>query len=119
MKKPFIDRERALAAKPQQAPYVKRTEKEQGLSVTVKLKPKTWMKWLGSGELVERTFELDALGREVYYACDGSASVKQIIRDFAKKHKIAEAESEMAVTTYMKTLMTKNLIYVAVDRKKE
>jgi len=58
---------------------------------------------------------LDALGREVYDTADGSRTVKTIARDFAASHKISVAEAELAVTTFLRTLMRKGLIAMLVE----
>jgi hypothetical protein len=65
---------------------------------------------------VERSFGLDVLGREVYEACDGRTKVKEIIHGFAKTHRVSLSEAEVSVTTFLKTLMTKGLVYMAVDK---
>jgi hypothetical protein len=113
-----LDRKAALGAKPEQAPYVRREERANGgLTVTVNLPRAGWLKWMsGSGD-VERSFGLDVLGREVYEACDGRTRVKEIIHRFARTHSMDVTEAEISVTTFLKTMMTKGLILMAVDKK--
>jgi hypothetical protein len=41
-----------------------------------------------------------------------------MIRKFAEKHNLSPAEAEMSVTGFLKTLMRKGLVYIAVDRNK-
>jgi len=115
-KRPKIDRKRALGARPEQLPAVKKLQEDGSLGVTVKLQPGRWGRWFGRDTLVERTFCLDSLGREVYEACNGKADVKTIVRRFASSHKISIAEAEMSVSEFLKTLMSKGLIAIAVDR---
>ena len=113
-----LDRDAALGAKPEQAPCVRREDREHGrLTVTVMLPRAGFLKWItGSGD-VERTFGLDVLGREVYEACDGRTKVKEIIRKFARTHRLSLPEAEVSVTTFLKTMMTKGLVMMAVDKK--
>ncbi len=122
MKKPRgkIGRAAALAGKPERLPVVRTKElPDGGLNVTVRLTPRPWLRWLETPEPVERTFTLDRLGREVYDACDGKTDAKTIIRRFAESHKVSIAEAELSVATFLKTLMSKAVIAVAIDRKKE
>jgi len=112
-----LDRGAALAARPEAAPLVRCEERENGGAlVTVRLARRRWLRWLGGPDEVEQSFGLDALGREVYEACDGKSSVRKIIRDFAARHKVSPAEAEIAVTTFLKTLMAKGLVVMAVDK---
>lgn len=109
-----LDRERALNARPQPAPVVRTERTADKLRVTVELARPRWQQWLGAQRLCQRTFSLDAYGQEVYAACDGQCTVRSIIRDFAAHHHLAPPEAEMAVTTFLKTLMAKGLVVMNV-----
>jgi len=74
-----------------------------------------WQRLLGAGSQTERSFGLDAYGREVFEACDGKRSVRAINRRFAKAHRIALAEAEMAVAAFLKTLLAKGLVAMEID----
>ncbi len=114
-----LERNRALAGRPEHLPVIASKEEGDGeLRVTVRLQTKRWQRWVGVPERLERDFVLDPYGREVYDACDGKRNVRAIVGDFAKSHHISVAEAERAVTTYLKTLMTKGLVAVAIDRGK-
>jgi hypothetical protein len=114
--KPRFGRNQAMAAQPQRLPTINcREEEDGGLAITVELEPHHWARWFGSNR-VRRTFTLDTLGREVYDACDGEASVRAIIRDFAKQHHVSIPEAEHAVTKFLKTLISKGLVAMAVER---
>jgi hypothetical protein len=89
-----------------------------GLRVTVLLDRPAWQRWLGGSEKVGRTFGLDNAGRQVYEACDGRRNARAIIRRFAAANRLNEAEAEIAVTTFLKTLMAKGLVAMEVERKK-
>jgi len=112
-----LSRERAMSARPDKAPVVRREELEGGRArVTVRLVKPRWMRLLSSGETFERTFGLDALGREVYDACDGRSKVQSIIRWFAREHKVSLPEAELSVTTFLRTMLVKGLVVMEVDR---
>jgi len=75
-----------------------------------------WLRIVGGPKEIERTFRLDPIGLEVYEACDGETAVNTIIRRFSRKHRVSEAEAEVAVTTFLKTLIMKGLVVIEVDR---
>jgi len=113
-----FDRDYALACKPRRLPVVRTEEKEEGkLYVTVKIRPARWVKWFGGREEVDRTFALDAIGGEVYEACDGKSQVKVMVREFAKTHKVSLAEAEVSVTSFLQTLMKKGLVAMTFDEE--
>ena len=117
---PAINRISALAAVPIQLPIVCTTPRDDGgIRVTVRFDRPRWHRWMGVTGAVERTFGLDPFGREVYEACDGNRSVRDIIREFSGKHKISEPEAELAVTRFLRTLISKSLVAVAVPETSE
>ena len=85
--------------------------------VTVTVHRPGWQRWLGGSEEFERTFGLDVLGRWVYQACDGQATVCALIDRFAAEQNIGLAEAEAAVTTFLQTLTGKGLIALRLDRR--
>lgn len=111
-----ITREAALGARPRQAPFEKREEKEGKLYITVQLRRPAWQRLLGADKFCDRTFGLDGYGQFVYQACDGKTTVKRIIRDFAAGNKVSVPEAELAVTKFVSTLLTRGLIYLEVER---
>lgn len=111
-----ISRDKALSARPQQVPVVRREETDGELKVTVRLQRPRWQRALGADKEGEHAMILDALGREVYEACDGKQTVRRIVKRFAAVHKVSVPEAEQSVTQYMLTLMKKGLIAMAVDK---
>jgi len=109
-KLPDYSRKQALEAKPVAFPPVRKEMKGEKLYVTLEFVRPRWQRVLGADKLCERSFGLDAYGREVYAACDGKTPVKTIIRRFAKKNHIDPAEAERNLTMFMKTLIGKGLI---------
>ena len=113
-----LGRGRALTARAQRLPVVRSEQTpDGGLTLVVRITPKRWLGWFTGSTETERTFNLDRLGAEVYQACDGKTDVRAIIRKFAATHKISVAEAEISVTTFLKTLVSKGLVALAVKRQ--
>jgi len=105
----------SLSARPHPAPVVGAKERpDGGLIVTIRVDRPRWQRLLGASERTERSFGLDAYGREVLEACDGRRSVKAIVRRFAKAHQMSLAEAELAVATFLKTLVSKGLVAMEI-----
>lgn len=112
-----LTRNAALDGRPHPMPVTRREEQDDGsLKIVVRLTRSRWQKWFGAPPEFDRTMWLDVLGREVYEACDGKRLVIDIVKGFADKHTVSIAESERAVTTYLKTLMGKGLIGMKLER---
>lgn len=112
---PGLGREQSMNAKPVAFPPLHTEENGEKLYVTVQLTRPRWQRILGGDPAAERTFGLDAFGREVYTACDGNTSVNEIVRQFSKNHHINQAEAELNVTTFLKTLISKGLIGIPLE----
>jgi hypothetical protein len=112
----LISRDIALDACPIKTTAVKQEEKDRKLYVTVLFRRPKWQQMLGAEEECRRTFGLDKYGVEVYRACDGMAPVRSIIDLFARNHRLSLAEAEISVSTFVKTLLTKGLIVMKVDK---
>jgi len=63
-----------------------------------------------------KQYSLDAVGRQVYESIDGQKSFEQLIDEFAERHKLTFFESRALLTQYIKTLMTRGLVVVAVKK---
>lgn len=114
-----IDRDTALKGRPHRVPPVGAEERDGGgLLVTVELQRKGWQRWLGFPKLIRRSYGLDAVGRQVYDACDGRTTVRRIVRRFAEANRLNIAEAELAVTTFLKTLIGRGIIVMEVDRER-
>lgn len=109
-----LSREEAYNSRPAQLPVSDREEKGGELHMTVQYDRPRWQRWMGAPQQCERTFILDALGREVYEMCDGSRTVQQLIDGFAARRNVSVAEAEYSVTTYLKTLLSKGLLAMVV-----
>jgi len=98
-----------LAAIPVQNPLARSSPVPGGLRLTAPLQPSRLSRLLRAPAR-EKTFELDALGTEIWRACDGRTSVEQIITAFARTHRVNLRQSQISVTTYLNTLLARNLI---------
>lgn len=114
-----LARDIALSARPERTPVVRTVERDDGgLKVVVRLVRPPWLRWLGGRPReFERTYGLDVLGREVYEACDGRTTVKTLMRNFEKRHHVSPAEAETAVAAFLRTLIAKGLVVMALDRE--
>lgn len=86
--------------------------------VTVALRPTRWAQWLlrAPGGGMNKTFELDELGKFVWDACDGKTSVRRIIRSLAQRYNLNEREAEVATVSFLQTLTRKGLVGMAVAK---
>jgi hypothetical protein len=110
-------RKAALRGKPHRMPTVRQKEENGKLYVTVQLERSRWQRMLGADKARERTFGLDAYGRRVYECCDGKQTVQAIINRFAKSTHVSVPEAEMAVTKFVRTLMSKGLLVIELQEE--
>ncbi|MFZ0240972.1 MAG: PqqD family protein [Desulfobacterales bacterium] len=75
--------------------------------------------WLGGGlrrrqPKSKRTYlkklQLDRLGTEVWELLDGETRVREIIGQFAARHRLRQREAELAVTRFLRDLGQRGLI---------
>ena len=57
-----------------------------------------------------RKLQLDALGTEVWELLDGGTRVRDVIRQFAARHRLQQREAELAVTRFLRELGKRGLI---------
>ena len=111
---------RSMSARPLRAPRLRAEERDGGgLRVTVFLQRPRWQRVLGAPGTMERTFALDAVGRQVYEWCDGKTSVAALVARFAKDRQVHLAEAQAAVTMFLRTLAGKGLVVMEMDKKKK
>ncbi len=106
----------ALDGVPHKVPAVRTEERDFKLYVTVLFERPRWQRVLGADQTIERTFGLDAYGRRVYENCNGNQSVSQIVELFAEQTCISKPEAELAVTQFIRTLMSKGLVVVEMEK---
>lgn len=61
----------------------------------------------------EKSFELDAVGSELWRACDGTSTVEDIADWFADRHKLTFHEARIAVNNYLKLLVERGGMVLA------
>jgi len=108
----------AMKAKPHRRPPISTEEKDDKLYVTVSFSRPRWQRLLGADEDCQRTFGLDDYGRRVYDSCDGKLTVQGIIKRFSKATQVSQPEAEMAVTKFLKTLLSKGLVVMEMDKRR-
>ena len=107
-----IDRAVAFQLRPHRTPCHRSEEHaDGGLEVGFLVPKPRWHRWLGDSQgVTEKTFQLDAYGRQVYEACDGRRTLEAIVRQFADRNAVSLAEAEVAVTAFLRTLIGKRLV---------
>jgi len=110
-------REEALECTPVKNDRVEESRLENGelqLSYPVTTRP-----WLAGffrrmGRKSEGTYlkklQLDALGTEVWELLDGGTRVRDVIRQFAARHRLQQREAELSVTRFLRELGKRGLI---------
>lgn len=84
--------------------------------LTVPLKPVKWLTLLTrQAGAFNKTFALDEIGKSVWESCDGRTSTRALIEQLAKRHDLNLREVEVATLAFLKTLMQKGLIGIAVE----
>jgi len=112
-----IDLEQLLDAIPTTNAAVRVERQGDAVVLFVPIRRRFWMgppfSWLLPFRK-ERGFALDALGAEVFSACDGERTLEQIIEGFAGRHRLRFHEARLAVTQFLRSLSERNLVAVVV-----
>lgn len=99
-----------LAAIPVRNPKIRERDLGGGtLRLTGPLRRGRLSSYLGIGSR-EKSFDLDPLGADVWHSCDGTTNIETLIRTFADRHRLNIREAEVAVQTFLNTLLQRNLI---------
>lgn len=112
-----LSRNEALACIPQIVPAVSwQTQTSGDILIEYPLPVKPLLKAIftrfnrESTEKLTRKLQLDALGSQVWLLIDGSTSVGEIIRTFARSSNITNQEAEQSVTAFIRQLGNRGLI---------
>jgi len=105
-----------MNGRPHRLPAVRQEEKNDKLYVTVLFERAKWQRLLGADQTCERTFGLDGYGQRVYASCDGKRTVKQIVERFANQTHVSVPEAEMAVAQFLRTLLSKGLVAMEMEK---
>lgn len=102
-----------LDAIPSANEAVRREEKDNGLMLWVPIEKRWWMgpplSWLLPFH-DERGVALDAIGRQVFDACDGERTTERIIEEFAECHRLRFHDARVSVLSFLKSLVERNLV---------
>lgn len=117
-----LSREQSLASVPlrNQAVEAERTDAGE-VRLVIPLRATWWARVLSRLFYVPKTRRvvLDEIGSFVWELCDGSRSVRDIIRALSARYKLHRKEAEVSVVAYLRQLASRGLIGVAVLRRSE
>ena len=108
-----------LALVPGRNRAIRVEQRDEGVIIWLKIQRRWWMGpplgWILPFRS-EKGVALDALGREVFDACDGQRCVESIIEQFAERHRLRFHEAKQSVVTFLRWLVERNIVYLARDR---
>ena len=115
-REPGVTKTQMLAARPTRLVEAEPVAADDGAwRLTIPLATPGWAGWiLRVPAGATKTFELDALGKFVWDACDGRSSVRQVIARLAKRYNLNEREAEVATVAFLQTLVKKGIIGMSV-----
>ncbi len=107
-----VSRKDLLEAKPFRNSVVTWEMKETQVRLQVPRNDRRTVAWLARlFPLPEsRTIDLDEVGSEVWWLCDGERTVKEIVGALASGHRLDRKEAEMALIEYLRTLTKRGLV---------
>jgi len=110
---PAFDLERLLTAVPSANRAVREEQRGGALVLFIPLRRRWWMAGPVSWCLPirkERGVALDALGQEVWRACDGQRDIQQVVADFADRHRLGFHEARLTVMKFLRLLAQRRLL---------
>lgn len=94
-------------------------KREGGLLLWVPLKPRWWtgppLGWVLPFRR-EKGIALDNLGRQVFEACDGSATIERIVESFAARHQLRFHEARQSVLAFLKMLGERKVVAFVAEK---
>ena len=92
--------------------------KQVGLLITV-TRNRPWyfrppLSWVLRPSL-RKTIVLDEVGAQIWDLCDGQRNVEDIIDEFSQAHRLSFHEARVAATNYVKSLVQRGALAVAVQ----
>jgi hypothetical protein len=67
-------------------------------------------------ETIRREFDLDAFGVQIIRWCNGKNTIGDLLRLFGEKYKLDPHESERALLTFIRSLVSKGVIVLTLRR---
>jgi hypothetical protein len=108
-----------LDAVPSQNQVLRLEPRGSSLVVWVPIRKRWWMRpplsWILPFRS-EKGVELDALGHEVFIACDGSRTTERIVEEFAERHRLRFHEARLSVLSFLKSLVERNLVALVLPK---
>jgi hypothetical protein len=111
-----------LGSRPVRAQNLRTEELEDGGLRLVAQRPGNWwLKLLGVIVPIprERRIELDWVGKQVWQLCDGEHTLRDMIAEFQRNHKLTRAEAEWSLRSYLRDLGKRGLVAFVVEASEE
>jgi hypothetical protein len=114
--KAVLEQSRVLSTTPTQTRAVRVQATAKGVLLFVPVARPAWLRALAWALPLrrEKGFALDALGKEVWLACDGSRSFEAIVVEFAERHQLRFHEARALVAQFVRTLSERKLVALVV-----
>jgi hypothetical protein len=114
-----IDRRQSLAGIPVRNPDVTVFDDEDDGRAFVKVKVPRGPHFLDRFRppVIDKRYELDALGCFVLKCVDGQRSARDIVNAFATEYGVNRREAELSVVSFLKMLMQRQIISIVIDGK--
>lgn len=123
LRRPRLRSEQILGSRPVQNRNLRTEELEDGgLRLLAQRREDWWVKLLGVVVPIprERRIELDSVGKQVWELCDGEHTLREMIEEFQREHKLTRAEAEWSLRNYLRELGKRGLVgFVVKDREAE
>ena len=114
-----LDQSQLLDAVPVHNHAVRAERRANALLLWVPIQRRRWMlgplSWLLPFR-DEKGIALDALGQEVWQACDGKRRLEEIIEQFAEHHQLRFHEARLSVLQFFRSLVERNLVALVVPQ---
>ncbi len=116
---PRLSPEQVLTSRPMRNEALKTEAIEGGgLRVHVSRSGRWWVWLLALAFPIprERVVELDAAGQQVWELCDGKNTLREIVEEFQRRHKLTRSEAEWSLRMYLKDLGKRGLVGFLVTK---
>jgi hypothetical protein len=117
---PGLDQTQLLDAVPTSNQAVRAERRGAALILWVPIQRHWWMRgplgWLLPFRR-EKGIELDAVGQQVWEACDGQHRMEEIIEGFARHHQLRFHDARSSVMQFVRSLLQRNLLVLVVPER--
>jgi hypothetical protein len=116
-RKPALSREQNLASVPLRSTNVREEETDEGYARLVAPRRDSWWARLMAKIFYvpdARRVTLDEIGTFVWRQCDGKQNMRDIIEALCQRYKLHRKEAEVSVVAYLRQLMKRGLLGIAV-----